>query len=102
MLLLKHELLVLYFRAQLFFAWKAKLVLRCKQLLVIVQDRVLGDCFARLGTQNNAQRWVVILPSLQIVVHAHIHVHLANVLVGNLACFEVNQYETLQNVVVEH
>lgn len=38
----------------------------------------------------------------EVVVHAHVHVHLPYVLMGQLAAFEIKNDKALQQVIVEH
>ena len=52
--------------------------------------------------QQNADRGVVVFSTAQVVVHAHIHVHLADVLVAEFAGFQVYQHKAFEQVVVKH
>ena len=44
----------------------------------------------------------VAFASAQLVVHAHIHVHLPDIAGAELAAFEINDYKAFEQVVVEH
>ena len=54
-----------------------------------------------VGAENDSHRWVVALTAPQVVVHANVHVHLSDVLVGELARLEIEEDEALEQVVVE-
>ena len=41
----------------------------------------------------------VTFTAFELVVYAHVHVHLANVLMGKLSCLEIDEYEALEQVV---
>ena len=66
-----------------------------------MQDRVAHDCFIFVSTKNNAQGGIVVLASFEVIEQAHIHIHLPDILMRKLLCFQVDQNETLEQVVIE-
>ena len=60
------------------------------------------DRFVLVSTENNAKRWVVPFATLEVIEHPNIHVHLADVLVRELRCFQVDQDKAFQQIVVKH
>ena len=45
---------------------------------------------------------VVVQSGFQLVIHPHIHAHLADVLMAKFAGFHVKQHKTLEQLVVKH
>ena len=72
-----------------------------EELPTFLEDGVAGDGFIFLGAENEADGGVVALDFEEVFVEADIAVHLADVLVGELADFEVDEDEAFQEVVVE-
>ena len=97
----KHALLGLDFRAQLLLVGEVELVLAHEELLAVVHHGVSGNVLVSLSAQNDAQGGAVALVAHEIVVHAHIHVHLTHVLVRDPARLEVYEHEAAKDVVVE-
>ena len=75
---------------QLFLCWQHPLVLIGKELWAFFDYRILEDGFIFAIAQNDADGRVVCLATLQIIKHTCKNVHLANVLVSELASLQVN------------
>ena len=77
-------------------------ILRSVDLCVAFRQGVTYEHVALVGTEQDADRWIVTFVHLLTGVVVDIHLHLANVLMGEIFCFEIDQDETFQNVVVKH
>lgn len=95
-------LLGLYLTQELVFGRQVGQVLGLEESVIAVEHTVQGHVLAGLGAQDDTYSGVVALGTFHLVVHAHVHVHLPYVLVGDLVRLEVNQEEALEHVVVEH
>ena len=71
------------------------------QLVPVVQDRVVDDVAVGVAAKYHPYRRVVSLPPLQFVVHPHVHVHLADVLVGQRPGLQVYEHEAPEVEVIE-
>ena len=52
--------------------------------------------------KDDAYCGVVVRGTLEVINHAHVHVHLANILMGEFSGFQVKEAEAFEQVVVEH
>lgn len=102
MLQIEHHFLRLNFISSFFFCWQIQFVFACKQLFISLKDRISGNVFVCIRTKNDPDRRIVAFCPFQFIVHPDIHVHLSYVLMGNLACFQIDQNKTFQDVIVEH
>ena len=73
----------------------------CNKLLVLVKHGVARDRLVLLGTEDEADGWPVTLRAPLAVEETDVAVHLADVLVGELAKLEVDEQEAFQDHVVE-
>ena len=64
--------------------------------------RVSHHCLIFTGTDDDAYSRVVRRAPSQFVVHACIHIYLADILWHQLAGFEIDQHEALEQVIVEN
>jgi hypothetical protein len=53
------------------------------------------------GAQNEADCGIVFRSPPLLVIHTHIHVHLADILMGQLSGFQIEEHEALEQVVVK-
>lgn len=95
-------LLRLYLAQELFLGGQVGEIFGLEQLVAAVEHTVEGHVFAGLGAEDDTYGGVVALGALQLVVHAHVHIHLPHVLVRDLVRLQINQEEALEQVVVEH
>ncbi len=72
-----------------------------EDLPVFLEHGIAGDGFIFLGAEDEADGGVVAFDFEEVSVEADIAVHLADVLVGELADFEVDEDEAFQEVIVE-
>ena len=72
-----------------------------EELPTFLEDGVAGDGFIFCRAEDEADGGIVALDFEEVFVEADIAVHLADVLVGELADFEVDEDEAFQEVVVE-
>ena len=89
------------FVAEFFFAGEDEAVFGGEELLAFAEDGVADDGVVFVGTEDDAEGGVVVWGALEVVEEADLHVHLADVSVGELLGFEINEDEALQQVVVE-
>ena len=76
-------------------------VLGGEELLVFVEHRVAGDGLVFFGTEDEADGGVVPGDLVEVFIEADVAVHLADVLVGELADLVIDEDEAFQEVVVE-
>jgi hypothetical protein len=67
-----------------------------------VEDGVADDGVILVSAEDDSHGGAVIGAAPLVVVEAHIHVHLADVLVGEFAGLEVKEDEALEQVVIEN
>lgn len=72
-----------------------------EELSAFLQHGVACDGFIFLGAENEADGGVVAFDFEEILVEADIAVHLPDILMGELADFEVDQDKAFQEVVVK-
>ena len=89
------------FSAKFFLGGEVEFVFAGKELLVAVQDGIAGNVIIRFRTKNDADGGVVALSSLEFIIHPHIHIHLSDVLMSHAGCFQVDEAETLEDIIVE-
>ena len=71
-------------------------------MCVIFRQCVTYHSIIFLSTQNDSDRRIVTLVHHFPRVVIYIHLHLANVLMRQSVCFQINKDKALQNVVVEY
>ena len=89
LLLHKNLFLPLYFVSKLLFGWQISQILSLKQLLILLQDRILCHILTCLRTQNQAYRRIITIRSFQLIIHSDIHIHLPNILMRYLGSLQV-------------
>ena len=67
-----------------------------------MQDGKSCNVLAGFRTKKYADGRIVAFRALQFIIHSYIHIHLAYVLMGDLACLQVDQYKTFHQVIVEY
>ena len=72
-----------------------------EELPTFLQHGIAGDGFIFFGAEDEADGGVVALDFEEVFVEADIAVHLADVLVGELADFQIDEDEAFQEVVIE-
>lgn len=65
------------------------------------EDGILDDGFVLIGAEDETDGGIVVGAALEVVEHSHIHVDLADVLMGEFGGLEVDDDEAFQDVVVE-
>lgn len=87
---------------QLFFGRQAEHVLRGEYSPPIGERGVLGHRFTTIGAEDDPDRGVIVGSGALIVEQANVEVHLADVLRRELPCFQIDQYEAFEDVMVKH
>ena len=64
--------------------------------------RVFYDSITLVSTKDNTDGRIIAFVHKLPGIVVYIHLHLSNILMGQLSHFEVNQHKAFQNVVVEH
>jgi hypothetical protein len=77
------------------------LVARGEDLLVVLRQGDLRHRVVPLGAEHDADRLRLVLRALEAVEEVHVHLHLAEVLVRELAQLEIDEDETAEQAVVE-
>lgn len=72
-----------------------------KKLSVLLQHAIVNDGFVFFGTKNNSDCWVIICRFYPILKDPDVHIHLSDVLVGQLADLQVDQHKTLEQKIVK-
>jgi hypothetical protein len=83
------------------FAGQVGLVFGGKQLWAVLHHRVPDDRFALIRAKDDPYGGFVSLRFFEVIKHPPVHIHLPDVLVGELAGLEVNQDKAFQEVVVK-
>ena len=86
---------------EFFFGGQVELVGGSKDLPVFLQDGILDDRLVFAGAEDNAEGGVVAFSPPLVFIQAHVHVHLPDIAVGELAHLEVYQDKTFEQKVVE-
>ena len=60
------------------------------------------NIFICIGTEQDADCWVVTIRAHKFIVHFDIHIHLSHILITQLVCLQVNEDETAEVIVIEH
>lgn len=71
-------------------------------MLTLFDYRVFDDGFILAVAQNNTDSGIVVFAAFEVVKHAHIHIHLTDVLMAELAGFQVDDDKTLEQIIVEN
>ena len=71
-------------------------------MAVVLGERILDDGVALVRTEDDADGRVVALVHLLAGLVVDVHLHLSDVLMGEIARFEVDKDEAFQNIVIEH
>ena len=72
------------------------------KLVADMEVRIPCDVIVRVGAKQDPCRGVVVGLSFPFVVHLDVHIHLADVLVRELARLQIDQHEAFENVVIEN
>lgn len=83
-LLGQHILFADKFGTKFFFGRQDKFVFRGKKLFMSVQHRVANHGLVLARAENDANGGIILRTAPQIIIHAHVHIHLANVLMGEV------------------
>ena len=54
------------------------------------------------GAEYDAKRRIVVPVFYRLVEHAHIHIHLPHILMGNAAGFQINQHKAFEDKIVKN
>lgn len=92
----------LNFSLQFFLGGDIEHILRGKYLAVVLGERIFDDGVALVRTEDDADGRVVALVHLLAGVVVDVHLHLPDVLMGEIARFEVDKDKAFQNIVIEH
>ena len=90
------------FSLQFFLRWHVGHILRGVDLCIAFRQCVTHEHVALIGTEQDANRRIVAFVHLLAGVVVDIHLHLTNVLMGKIFCFEIDQNETFQDIIVKH
>ncbi len=82
----KETFLLFNFIAQFFFCWHISHILGCKQLIVVVKNRI--TCYRIVGicAEQHSNSRSVISTFDKVIIHSYIHVKLTNILVCEFMC----------------
>ena len=89
------------FVAEFLLAGEDQAVFGGEELLALAEHGVADEGVVLVGAEDDAEGGVVVRAAFEVIEQADIHVHLADVGVGELAGFEIEQDEAFQEVVVE-
>lgn len=78
----KERLLLLYLAAEFFLRGHVGEVLGSIELVVGAESWVIGHVVVSVGAEEDADSGIVAVGTHQLIVHLHIHVHLAYILIG--------------------
>jgi len=67
-----------------------------------MQDRVPGNIAACFRTKNQPDSRIISVRAFHFIVHADVHIHLADILMRNLGSFQVDEQEAFENEIVEY
>ena len=87
---------------QFFLGGNIEHILRGEDLAVVLGEGVFDDGVALVRTEDDADGRVVAFVHLLAGVVVDVHLHLPDVLMGEIARFEVDEDEAFQNIVIEH
>jgi hypothetical protein len=88
--------------SELFFRWKHLEILGGKDLLAVVQNRILRHRLVPFRTQDKADGGVVTFAGVLVIENPHIAIHLTYILMGQVSHLQIDQDEALQDADVEH
>lgn len=71
-------------------------------MVAIVQYRIPCDILVCICAKDDADGRAIRIRLYQFIVHAHIHVHLADILVSYFLGFKIDENEATNQVVIEH
>ena len=94
--------LLLNLAAKLLFRRHICHILRGIELVAVVQDRIFRDGIVSVSTKQNANRRLVSFAPNQVVVHADIHIQLANILMSQTMGFQFENDKPFHLEIVEH
>ena len=92
----------LHLMSQLFAVGQIKLIFLHKKLAVHLIGCIFHQQFILVFGENNADGWIVAFDVFLVGKVAHIHIHLADVVVLYLINLEVYQHEAAQNAVIKN
>lgn len=70
-------------------------------MAVVLGERIFDDSIALVRTEDDADGRVVALVHFLAGVVVDVHLHLPDVLMGEIARFEVDKDETFQDIVIK-
>lgn len=91
----------LQFSLKLLLTGQDKAVFRGEELLTLAQNGVTHEGFVLVGTKDDTQRKIVIFAPFEVVKHPHIHIHLADVSMGEFPDLQVDEDKTLKQIIIE-
>ncbi len=71
-------------------------------MVVVMKHGISSNILIGVLAQDYADCGIITLCTLQIVVHAHIHIHLPDILMGDTLRFQVYQHVAFENDIVEY
>ena len=102
LLLLDNSAFAFEFRDEFGFGGEERAVSGGEELFAAFEDGVLHDGFVLIGAEDEADGGIVVRAAFEVVEHSHVHVDLADVLMGELGGLEVDDDEAFQDVVIEN
>lgn len=91
-----------YFTSQFFFRRHIGHIFCGKQLLTVVEDRILGDSRIGVRAKQYADSGIVVLSSEQIIIHSNIHIKLSDISMTQLMGLQFEYDKTLHPEVIEY
>ena len=70
--------------------------------MILLEHTVANDGLVLFGTEDETDGGIIAFTANPVFEQPHIHIHLADILMGQLAHLEVNQHKTLEEIIVEH
>ena len=86
---------------QFLFGRQVKHILRCENLLTVIQNGILRHGFILFCTEDQANGGIVVRSGILSVKHADIAIHLSHIPVRYLSYFEVDQQVAFEDAVIK-
>jgi hypothetical protein len=67
-----------------------------------VQDGIAGNGVILLRAENQTDGGIISVRPVPLLVKTDVTIHLADVLMGKLSYFEIDQYNAFEQIVVKH
>ena len=87
--------------AQFLLGWKFQLVATGENTFVALVEHVFDDGIVLVGAEDQANRGVVLLNTYFTIKIVNVHLHLADVAMSELFCFQVDDHIALEAHVIE-